>query len=138
MTNGVESSHLSRHTLISIIYERARDKDKSVFAHARWERDVQKWDVKYRDNLYEWEEEEMNNLKVKLEEEQISEDDDIWKWKGGQSGDFSVASFYEKINGNRGVENFPKTLIWGIDIPYKVKIFVWVLIWERTHLLLID
>ncbi|KAF5185846.1 hypothetical protein FRX31_024566 [Thalictrum thalictroides] len=68
---------------------------------------------------------------VILETVMINDEEDRWRWKGQHGGDFSVAAFYEDLTKENGTENFPSQIVWKVSVPYKVKVFMWCLIWGR-------
>ncbi|KAF5203824.1 Reverse transcriptase zinc-binding domain [Thalictrum thalictroides] len=113
------------------IFRRARNKNGLVMDHILWVNNTQQWDIRGRRNWYEWELDEVNNLTALLNAVVVNTDEDRWRWKGGHGGNFSVSSFHEDLTSHKGEEGFPSQIVWNVNIPYKIKVFIWCLIWGR-------
>jgi hypothetical protein len=55
----------------------------------------------------------------------VGEGDDTWGWKKGGNGKYSVKVMYDQLSGAGTGRNFNH--IWKAKIPYKIKIFVWLI-----------
>ena len=57
-------------------------------------------------------------------------DGDRMRWKLTKNGDFTIRSYYYKLNGSSSVA-FPWKGIWKVKAPRRVSFFVWIAAWDR-------
>ena len=66
-----------------------------------------------------------NELLLRIINVHLSSQNDIFRWKLNKPGLFSAQTFYAALIGNYRVTN--KHFFWLLQIPLKVKIFLWYL-----------
>ncbi|KAF5184771.1 hypothetical protein FRX31_025639 [Thalictrum thalictroides] len=92
------------------------------------------WDLRLRRRVYEWELVHLTDLNTKLAPVVYEEGKDLWRWKWHMSGNFTVKSMYRQLTLGllTSPSFFPKKLIWNLEAPLKIKIFLWSPIHGRT------
>jgi hypothetical protein len=104
-----------------------------------WEGEVWEWRLAWRRNFFVWEEALRGELLDFLASFNMSRADDMWVWKPGLEGAFSVKSTYVFLDHLLNTyEPWPPLLsfafkfIWKSGVPSKVCAFSWQLLLERV------
>lgn len=87
----------------------------------------QGWNVHLGRNLNDWEVDKLGSFYNTLAPfNHLTGVKDIAIWKVGNKGVFSVNSTYNNLTiPNNKMEQWPRKMIWGTKIPYKVNCFTW-------------
>ncbi|KAF5201544.1 hypothetical protein FRX31_008870 [Thalictrum thalictroides] len=84
------------------------------------------WDLRLRRNRFEWEDEHFRHLMTLLTGYVVEDGEDMWRWKEGKHGVFSVRSMYKLLREQSSMHNqvtnviFPASLIWNQNMPAKI------------------
>jgi mannosylglycoprotein endo-beta-mannosidase len=104
-----------------------------------WEGEVWEWRLVWRRNFFVWEEALRDELVELLASCNISRVDDMWRWKPGLEGVFSVKSTYIFLDNVLHVQEplptlltFALKFIWKSGVPSKVSAFAWQLLLDRV------
>jgi len=88
------------------------------------------WNLTWYRQLFVWEEQLFGSLLTDLEGFEVSQEEDVWKWRLVEGGNFSVKSSYDKFEGlllleedRREEENKVFTCLWRSLTPSKVVAF---------------
>ncbi|MCH92386.1 putative non-LTR retroelement reverse transcriptase, partial [Trifolium medium] len=99
---------------------------------------IREWNLRWRRNLFQWEEEEVSHLVVLLDNVVLSIEEDSWRWVLDPEGCFSVKSSFVMFSREmvEGINlSFLETSIfrkiWKSPAPSKVVVFSWQLLHNR-------
>lgn len=91
-----------------------------------------RWDFGWRRELFEWEKDLVKDLLARLEGRVLGTRPDVWVWKPGEDGMFSVKSCYTLLHnlsyGGANLDEVEKVIfrdIWRSKAPAKVLAFSW-------------
>ena len=82
------------------------------------------WDILFRRNLNPCEQVNLQKLYEKLQEIHLNESDDEVFWALDKSRNFTTRSLY-RFTTFGGAFSKGAELIWGTNLPLKIKIFLW-------------
>ncbi|KAF5180733.1 hypothetical protein FRX31_029662 [Thalictrum thalictroides] len=132
------SSYYSLQAQFPLIYTISLAKNSTISALRTISEGEGVWDLRLRRNRFEWEDEHFRHLMTLLTGYVVEEGDDMWRWKEGNHGVFSVRSMYKLLREQSSMHNqvtnvtFPASLIWNQNMPAKVKFFFWTVMHNRT------
>ncbi|GAU38905.1 hypothetical protein TSUD_119710 [Trifolium subterraneum] len=96
------------------------------------------WNLRWRRNLFQWEEDEVTHLMNLLDSVTLSNEEDGWRWTPDPEGIFSVNSafglFSREIGEAPNLSSLEKRIfsfIWKSPAPSKVTVFIWQLLHNR-------
>ena len=91
------------------------------------------WNFHFRRNLMDREIEQLQELLHRMERLTLcSGVEDKRVWLADTSGIFSSKSAFGTLTGDQSIPvNYPAKSIWNLKIPFKVKVFIWLLVLDK-------
>ncbi|GKV30901.1 hypothetical protein SLEP1_g39668 [Rubroshorea leprosula] len=109
------------------------DEEKRICQMGNWKKGNWQWSLQWRRQLYEWEKDNVIELRGLLEKSQLVKDQkNRWEWRYDKEGVYPAKTTYDLLLGNN--QNNRTGLskrIWSKIIPTKVNAFAWQALQDR-------
>ncbi|GKV15062.1 hypothetical protein SLEP1_g25863 [Rubroshorea leprosula] len=116
------------------LYLISAGKDKRISQMGSWQDDSWKWDLKWRRNLFSWEEHQEEALKAVIQNTKIVDGkSDVRDWVHSKDGIYTTKSAYQALTrDHRTVQQSPTiSKVWQEFIPSKISIFAWQVLQDK-------
>ncbi|GKU98551.1 hypothetical protein SLEP1_g11543 [Rubroshorea leprosula] len=116
------------------LYLLSTGKEKECHEMGNGDRTTWKWNLSWRRNLFEWEEEAVRELKGMIEEVKITPSrPNRWEWSHSTEGQYSTKIAYQRISMPRKNPEEEKIFkrVWNPTVPSKVVAFNWKALLDR-------
>ncbi|KAF5185165.1 Line-1 reverse transcriptase like [Thalictrum thalictroides] len=95
------------------------------------------WNFQLRRNLYEWEQDQLEEMLQVLAQVVFNDEQDTWRWLELSQGNYTVRSMYEKLIDEWDIQSgvaqpFPVKLVWQPQIAPNCKFFFWLVLLGRV------
>ncbi|GKV26097.1 hypothetical protein SLEP1_g35450 [Rubroshorea leprosula] len=100
----------------------------------KWQDDSWKWDLKWRRNLFSWEEQQEAALKSEIQDTKIERGiSDVRDWIHSKEGIYTTKSAYQALTrDHRRVQQRPAlSKVWQEYIPSKISVFAWQVLQDK-------